>query len=119
MSAPRDITLFTSNSMHGALRDLLPEFERASGNRISTSYDPAQIMLKRIAAGERPDVAILGQSAIDALANEGKIKADSRRTLARCGVGIGVRSGAARPDVTSVESLKRALLAAQSIAYTT
>jgi molybdate transport system substrate-binding protein len=105
--------------MHGVLDELLPAFERASARRVTVSYDPAQIMLKRIAAGESGDVAILGQPAIDALAAQGKIAPESRRTLARCGVGIGVRAGAPRPDISSVESLKRALLEAKSIAHTT
>src|SRR5688572_26316999 len=114
-----EIRLLTSNSMHGVLAELVPQFERASGHHISLSFDPAQVMLQRIASGESGDLAILGQQAIDALAKEGKIVPDSRRTLARCGVGIGVRAGAPKPDISSVEALKRALLAAKSIAHTT
>lgn len=114
-----ELRLFTSNSTRGVLAELLPAFERAQGTRVAVSYDPALTMLKRIDAGESADLAILGQAAIDALAQQGKISPDSRRTLARCGVGIGVRAGAPRPDISSVESLKKALLAAKSIAHTT
>jgi len=117
--AGAELKLLTSNSMRGVLDELIPAFERASGRRVSLSYDPAQIMLKRIAAGESGDVAILSQPAIDALAEERKIAPDSRRTLARCGVGIGVRAGAPKPDIGSVDAFKRALLAAKSIAHTT
>jgi molybdate transport system substrate-binding protein len=113
------LTLFTSNSTRGVLAELLPEFERASGTRVTASYDPALVMLKRIADGESADLAILGQAAIDELAAKGKISPDSRRTLARCGVGIGVRAGAPKPDISSVDALKRALLAAKSICHTT
>ena len=96
------LELFASNSTRGVLAELLPELERATGMRVSVSYDPALIMLKRIDAGETADVAILNQPAIDALAQCGKVVPDSRRTLARCGVGIGVRAGAPKPYVSSV-----------------
>ena len=114
-----ELRLFASNSTRGVLSELLPQFERTTGTRVSTSYDPALVMLKRIDAGETADVAILAQAAIDALADSRKILPDSRRTLARCGVGIGVRAGAPKPDVSTTESLKAALLAAKSIAHTT
>lgn len=112
------ITLLVSNSTRGALDELLPEFERASGHRVQASYDPAQIMLKRIADGERGDLVMLAQAAIDALAEKGIVAPDSRRTIARCGVGVAVRAGAPKPDVSSVEAFKRALLDAKSIAHT-
>lgn len=115
----RQITLLTSNSMHGVLDELLPQFERSSGTRVSVSYDPALVMLERIAAGESGDLAILSQPAIDSVADQGKISPDSRRTLARCAVGIAVRSGSPKPDISSVEAFKRALIAARSIAHTT
>lgn len=114
-----EVSLLASNSTRAVLAELLPAFERATGTRVSVSYDPAQIMLKRIAAGERGDLAVLGQAAIDALAGEGKIDPDSRRTLARCGVGIGVRTGAPKPDISTVDAFKRTLLEAHSIAHTT
>jgi len=113
------IKLLTSNSMHGVLDELLPQFERASGTHVSVSYDPALIMLERIAAGELGDLAILSQPAIDAVTELGKISPDSRRTLARCAIGIAVRTGAPRPDISSVEAFKRTLIAAKSIAHTT
>ena len=56
------LSLFTSNSSRGVLSELLPQFERASGTRVSVSYDPALVMLKRIEAGESADLAILGQA---------------------------------------------------------
>ncbi|HEY0335970.1 MAG TPA: substrate-binding domain-containing protein [Burkholderiales bacterium] len=114
-----ELKLFASNSMRGPLEPLRPEFERASGCKLVVSFDPAQIMLRRIAAGESADVAILGKAAIDTLAEQGKLDGESRRTLARVGVGIAVRSGAPHPDIRSVDALKRALLEAKSIAYTT
>ena len=112
------LALFTSNSMRGVLGQLIPEFERSSGRKLAVSFDPAKIMLRRIAAGESADVAILSKGAIDALADEGKIDGDSRRTLARCGIGVAVRAGAQKPDISSVDAFRRALLEAKSIAHT-
>ena len=112
------LKLFTSNSMRGVLAQLGPEFERERGCKLEIAYDPAKIMMRRIAAGESADVAILGQAAIDGLAAQGKIDGDSRRTLARCGVGVGVKAGAPRPQIASTEDLKRALRAAKTVAFT-
>ena len=114
-----DLKLFASNSTRGAFAELVPEFSRVTGIHVTTSCDPAQIMLKRVADGETADLAILGQAAIDTLAAQGRIAPESRRTLARCGVGIGVAAGAPKPDVSTVDAFRRALLAAKSIAHTT
>ena len=111
--------VFTGNSMHGVLDELVPQFERSTGQTVTVIYDPAQIVLKRVKAGETADVAILGRAVLEELVKHGKIAADSQRSIARCGVGIGVRAGAPKPDVSSADALKRALLGAKSIAYTT
>lgn len=115
---PRTIKLFATNSSRAVLDELVPHFERASGDKITVSYDPAKVMLRRIAGGESADVAILGSAALDELVKQGKVEAGSRRPLARCGVGVAVRAGAPKPDIGTVEALKRALLAAKSVAYT-
>jgi molybdate transport system substrate-binding protein len=113
-----EIVLFTSNSMRAVIDALLPQYERATGNAVRVSYDPAKIMRQRIDAGETADVGILGRAMLDELAEQGKIVPESRRTLARCGVGVGVFAGRPKPDVSTLESFKRALLDAKSIAFT-
>jgi molybdate transport system substrate-binding protein len=112
------IKVLTSNSMRAVMDELVPQFERASAHRISISYDPAKLMLSRIRSGEPADVAILGSGVIDELAKEGRIAADTCAALARCGIGMAVRAGAAKPDIGSVEAFKRTLVGAKSIAYT-
>ena len=112
------IKLFVSNSMRGAMNELIPQFERASGHKVAISYDPAKVMMERIARGEVADLAILGGSAIDDLIKAGKIAAGSKRTISSCGVGVAVLAGAKKPDIGSVEAFKRALLAAKSVAWT-
>jgi len=113
------IKLFATNSLRGALVRLIPQFERANGHTVSISYDPAKLMLERVRRGETADLAMLGASAIDALIQDGKLAANSRRLVAQCGVGVGVRAGAKRPDIGSVEAFKNALLAAKAVAWTT
>ena len=113
-----EIALFTSNSMRAVLDELLPQYERATGNTVRVSYDPGKIMRQRIDAGETADVGILGRAMLDELAEQGKIVPESRRALARCGVGVGVLAGKPRPDVSTLDAFKRALLDAKSIAFT-
>jgi molybdate transport system substrate-binding protein len=112
------ITVLCSNSSRAVMDELIPEFERGSGHKIAISYDTAKLMLSRIAGGEVADLVILNAPAIDELTQQGRVASASRRDLARCGVGIAVRAGAAKPDISSVWALKRALRAAKSIAYT-
>jgi molybdate transport system substrate-binding protein len=115
---PGTIRLLASNSIRAVMGELIPQFERAEGVSISVSYDPAKVMLARIAKGETGDLAITGSGAIDELVKQGKILPGSRRVLARCRVGVAVRTGWTKPDIRTVDSLKRALLAAKSVAYT-
>src|SRR4051812_20552128 len=118
MSDDRKLALLSSNSTRGVFAVLVPRFESASGYTVSVSYDPAQVMLRRIAAGESGDVALLGVAAIEKLVAEGKIDAASVRRIARCGVGVAVRSGSRKPDVSTVDALKKTLLETPSIIFT-
>jgi molybdate transport system substrate-binding protein len=112
------IAVLCSNSSRAVMDELIPQFERANGHKVAIKYDTAQLTLKRIAQGEAADVVILNAPAIDELTQQGRVASASRRELARCSVGIAVRAGAAKPDISSIWALKRALLAAKSIAYT-
>jgi molybdate transport system substrate-binding protein len=104
--------------MRGALGELVPRFERESGISVAMSYDPAKVTLARIAAGESADAVMLGAGAVAELVKQGKVKAESHRTVSRCGVGMAVLAGAPKPDIGTVEAFTRALLGARSIAYT-
>jgi molybdate transport system substrate-binding protein len=112
------INLLTSNGMHAVLDALLPEFRRTTGHDVSVRYGTGQEILERIAAGETADVVIANRPSLENLARAGKLDAASVRDLAASSVGVAVRSGLAKPDVSSVEAFKRALLAADSIAFT-
>jgi molybdate transport system substrate-binding protein len=114
----RALEVLASNSIRAVMGELVPQFERSSGLTLSLSYDPAKVMLARIEKGDTGDLAIMGSGALDELVKKGKILAASRRVLARCRVGFAVRAGAPKPDIRTVESFKRALAAAKSVAYT-
>ena len=113
-----EIKLMSSGAMRVALVDLIPAFERATKHKVVATYGSPGAIRDRIFAGEAMDVLVFPGPGIDALAKQGKIVADSRVDLARSGMGVAVRAGAPRPDISTPEALRRTLLAAKSIVYT-
>jgi molybdate transport system substrate-binding protein len=116
-----DIRVMTSGAFTAAFLELIPEFERATGNKIvvaATSMGTgAESIPSRLQRGEPVDVVIMADSALANLIKDGKILAESRVALARSSIGMAVKAGAIRPDIGSVEALKQTLLRAKSIAY--
>jgi molybdate transport system substrate-binding protein len=116
-----EINAFISTAIKAATDELLPPFERATGHTIRASYAPSGALIPRFDRGEPVDVFLTDSTAIDELIKRGKIVADrtnlARTDLARTGIGIAVRKGAPKPDVSSAEALKRALLAAKSVGH--
>jgi molybdate transport system substrate-binding protein len=111
-----EINAFVSTAIKTVTDELLPPFERANGATIRASYAPSGALIPRFERGEPVDVFLTDSAAIDALIRQGKIVA-GRTDLARTGIGIAVRKGAPRPDVSSAEALRRALIAAKSVGY--
>jgi molybdate transport system substrate-binding protein len=114
-----DIRVMSSNAFRQAYLELVPEFEKQSGHKVVTDFVGGVILMKRLKAGETTDLVIAAGQSIDELIAQGKIAPGSRVDLARAGVGVAVRAGAAKPDVGSADALKRALVAAKSIGYST
>ena len=112
-----EIRVLTAGAFKQVLVALLPAFEQQSGHKVTFENDTVGALTKRIEAGEKFDLAILTPAAVDELASKGKFASGSRADLARVGVGVVVREGAAQPDISSVDAFKRALLAAPSVAY--
>ncbi len=102
-----------------AYLELVPQFERTTGHKVVTIWIPSVQMMSRLKGGETVDLVIMSAASIDELIKLGRIAAGSRVDLAKSGVGVAVRAGAPKPDISSAETLKRALLAAKSIAYST
>jgi molybdate transport system substrate-binding protein len=94
-----------------------PEFERTTGHKLNVISGFSPIFVKQINAGEPFDVVVSPPSTIDGLIMDGKVIAATRTNLVRSGIGVEVRAGAPKPDISSVEAFKRALLNAKSIGY--
>lgn len=111
----------TSGGFAAPYLDLTASFERATKHRLLTQATSMGVgdeyIPNRIRRGERADVVIVPEAALEALIKEGLVLADSRVPLARSGIGIAVRAGMTKPDISSVEALKQTLLRAKSIAY--
>ncbi len=113
-----EITVLCSNGMKEVLVELIPVFERATGNKVSVNYDTTTNIVDRLNGGAKTDLVVLTSEAIDALMKQGVVVPGSRVDLARSGIALAVRSGAPKPGIASPEALKQALLAAKSIAIT-
>jgi molybdate transport system substrate-binding protein len=111
-----EINAFVSTAIKTVTDELLPPFERANRHTIRAVYAPSGALIPRFERGEPVDVFLTDSTAIDALIRQGKAVA-GRTDLARTGIGIAVRKGAAKPDVSSADALKRALLAAKTVGY--
>jgi molybdate transport system substrate-binding protein len=114
-----DIKVLSSQGTAEAYRELVPRFEQASGHRVVTVFTGTIDAEKRLAAGESYDLVIISAPSIDDQIKSGRIAAGSRVDIARSGIGAGVKAGAPKPDIGTVEALQAALLAAKSIGYST
>jgi len=114
-----DVKVFCTNGVKAVVEELLPQFERTTGNKVVISYEPSTQIKKRIDAGEPFDLAMMTTALIDAEIKAGKLQFESRRFVARSGLGLSIRSGAKKPDIATVDAFKKALLAAKSITYAT
>lgn len=112
-----DIGFFCAGAAQAALRDPIARFEERRGVRILLDFGPVGRMKQRILAGEAVQVVVLSRPAIADLAAQGRVVASTVSDIGTTGVGIAVRKGAARPDVSTADGLRRTLLAAASLSY--
>jgi molybdate transport system substrate-binding protein len=116
-SGAAEIKVLSAGAMKEVMVDLGHEFEKATGHKLAAEFDTVGALAKRIQGGTTPDVAVMTPAAIDELIKQGKFAPGSRVDLGRVKIGVAIRDGAAKPDLSSVEAFKRALLAARSIVY--
>jgi molybdate transport system substrate-binding protein len=109
------ITVLSSNGVREALIELVPQFEKATGHRVQVVWDGTLNIRKRIGSGEAADLLVIPAEDVDALIASGGLAPGSRVDLAKSIIGVAVRPGLAKPDLSTSESLRRALLAAKSI----
>jgi molybdate transport system substrate-binding protein len=112
-----ELKVLTAGAFKQVVLAIVPEYEKETGNKVIIDNDTAGGLQKRIEGGEAFDVAVITPKAIDDLAAAGKIAHGSRANIASVGVGVVVKEGAAKPDISTVEAFKQALLAAKSVAY--
>ena len=117
----REIRVMTSGAFTAAYLELIPQLELVTERKIVTAATSMGIgpdsIPSRLQRGEPVDVVIVADAALVELIKDGKVLAESRTPLARSGIGVAVRAGSPKPDISSVDALKRTLLQAKSIAY--
>ena len=116
---PRPLKLLSSMATRELLNELTAEYERTSGQPVTAEAAGGVDVAKRVRAGEAVDVVVLSSTAIDSLIAAGSLLPDSRIDLVKSGVAIAVRAGASQPDVASEEAVKRAVLNAKTLSYST
>jgi len=109
-----EIKIMCSGAMRPALEELAPQFERASGHKLAVTYGSTNVIRERAIAGDAGDLVIFAGPAVEDVVRQGKFVA--KVDLVRSGVGVGVREGSPRPDLSSADAFKRTLLAAKSFA---
>ena len=117
-----EVHVMISGGLSAAYNALVPEFEKATGNKVITAYGPSMgttvnAIPVRLERGEAADVLILVGYALDDLIKQGKAVAGSRVDLVNSKIGVAVKAGSPRPDISSADAVKRALLAAKTVAY--
>src|SRR5215475_3193532 len=116
-AAAAEIKVLTAGAFKQVLLALVPDFEKQTGHKVTVDNDTVGALTKRIEGGEAFDLAVLTPAAVNDLSSKGKFVAGSRTNLARVGVGVMVKDGTPKPDISSVAAFKQALLAAKSVAY--
>jgi molybdate transport system substrate-binding protein len=112
-----EIKLLSPGAVASSLRELVPQFEQAGGHKVTVTYSPALALVDRLKKGEATDVAIFGSPAADDLQKSGIIVAGSAKVIATVGVGVFVRRGAPKPDISSRDAFARAVANARVISY--
>jgi molybdate transport system substrate-binding protein len=112
-----EIKVLVSNALKSTMEELAPQFEKATENKLVMTFGAAAELKTSIEKGAAVDVAILTTAATDDLVKEGKLSAAGRADIARAGAGVAARKGAPKPDISTTEAFKHALLDAKSIAY--
>jgi ABC-type molybdate transport system substrate-binding protein len=114
-----EIKVYSTIGVKSALEELAPKFEKETGNKLNITWGLISAFTKRAQEGDVPDVLVVSRASIDGLIKDGKIAAGSDATLAKSVFAIAVKRGAPKPDISSAEALKSALLAARAVATAT
>lgn len=114
-----EVTVLASGAVNEIVTELLPAFQKASGHKLVITWSGTAKIKQQIAGDETYDLVIVGAPVIDGFIKDGKVKPGTRVDLVRSGVGVAVKKGAPKPDISSAAALKKTLLNARSVAYST
>ena len=106
--AMADLSIISSTGVSSIMQELIPAYERETGQRVTISYDTSNIILERLKRGESADLVILTGPLIDSLTQQGRLQAGTRTDMAKSGIGVAVKAGAPRPDISNVAAFKQA-----------
>jgi molybdate transport system substrate-binding protein len=112
-----EIKVMATNAIKEPYLELVSRFEKASGHKVVTTWGGTEAIYKNVSGGEVTDIVISASTGIDKLISEGKLAAGSRTNFAKVLIGVAVRSGLPKPDISSGEAVKNAVLSAKSVAY--
>ena len=112
-----DVNVIASTAMREVLEELVPMFERASGHKVTLSFQSGAVLPVKVKEGAQADLVVTTPETIDDLVKAGKVEAGTRVDFVRSGAGVAVRAGASKPDIGTPEELKNALLAAKTVGY--
>jgi len=114
-----ELRVLSTHAAMDVLNALAPAFERTNDCRLSFGFDPAKAVKRQVETGAAFDVAIVTRPVFEDLVAQGKMLPAPRAAIGRSGLGVSVRAGAPKPDISGVDAFKRALLAAKSVARST
>jgi molybdate transport system substrate-binding protein len=113
----KELRVLSSDGMKPVVEELTPQIEKVTGCKLALEFNSSKNLKDKIQAGESFDAAILTAEVLDDLIKQGKIASGSRTDFARTGIGVGVKAGAPKPDVSTAEALKQALLKAKYVSF--
>jgi molybdate transport system substrate-binding protein len=117
IASAAEIRVFSTIGVKAALEELATKFEKSTGDKLAVTFGTAAILVKKVQAGESADVLVLTKQGLEALAKDGKVAPGSDASFASSGMALVVKQGAPKPDISTPEAYKQALLKAKSIAY--
>jgi molybdate transport system substrate-binding protein len=116
--AAAEIKVYSTVGVKSALEDLVPKFEKATGNKLNITWSTAALLAKRVQAGEQADALILIKGDIEALRKQGKIMPGTDVVFSKSIFAVGTKAGAPKQDISTPDALKKALLASKAVSYT-
>jgi molybdate transport system substrate-binding protein len=118
VASAAEIKVFSTVGVKSVLEDLVPKFEKATGHKLAITWSTAALLAKRVQAGEQADTLILIKGNLETLQKEGKIMPGTDVIFSKSIFAVGVKAGAPKPDISTPDALKQALLASKAVSYT-